>query len=1387
MRKNVLFLVIISLFSTAGFAQNFSNKGKDFWVGYGNHVRMFNAGGAESMQIYLTSDVNTTGSIIFTSGTATIPFTVTANQITVVQIPRSEFLNDEGLYSRGIHITAVSPVVAYGFIYVNAISGATVYLPTNTLGKVYYSLNYRQLSNEANSYSYFFVEAVEPGSTVVEITPTQATKNGWPANMAQTVTLTQGQIYQVLSLNDLTGSKIQSIAPPNGDCKKIAVFCGSGKISVGCSPLTSPTTATGSSDNLYQQMYPYATWGKKYITVSSANSASANTLTVNTNRFRILRPDLTSVVTLNGAVIPSASFTNNYYDFSSNATSIIESDKPIMVAQYFTTAAGGAGCPSGNNNPHDPEMIYLNPVEQTISDVTLNSMQPTANTAITQHFINVIVKNGGTGLSSFKIDGTNIPAAAFTVLPQDNSYSYTRIWKQGGSTTTTATPLTLGVHRLVCDSGFNAIAYGFGSAESYGYSAGANLKDLTNAIAIQNSLSTLPGTDAVACTNSPFSLKLYLQDSALSNSGLFAGQSIPIRYDSMKWNIAPVGVTYNSGQTFPYTVTPANQAIISGIPASNFPPHYLNPIVRPDSTSIVNGKTVKWYFFPYTLNSLVPGFYNVTVTGYSTNSVADCGSSTNEKDFEFQLQVSPRPSANFVFNPPGCVNDVVEFTETTPQTPYSTYAFHWDFGEPASLNNTAIARNPTHLYSNASIGTSDYTVKHVSINAAGCISDTVTKIVQVPLLANAIISGTTAVCTSSNLTDSLPITFTGTDGKRPYKFTYVKYVNGVAGLPIDISSTANLSTVTINVPINVAGVYKYVLTNVKNDDETICTRPITNQEATITVNPLPTATIAGTIDVCQNSTAPIVTFTGGNATAPYTFTYNINGGANQTITTTTGNSVTLAAPSSTVGTYNYNLVSVKDASSTLCTNPSTGIATVVVQAKPNATIAGTVALCQDAAAPNITFNGINGNAPFTFTYNINGGATQTVSTLATSNSVTVPVSMAATGTFTYNLLSVQNTGPTTCITNITGASATVIINPVPTATITGSTTVCQVAGAQTITLTGAGGTAPYTFTYSINGVTQPVVVSIGNVATVNAPVTTTGTFIYKIISVRDASSTLCLNTFAVALQPTATVVVQATSSATITTNIAAVCQDATAPIITFTATNGTAPFTFTYNINAGVTQTITTSATSGSVTLPVSMAASGTFVYNLLSVKNTGPTNCTTPITGVSTTVVINPIPSATISIAGTNATTVCQNTSQPVITFGGLGGTAPYTINYTLNGVAQTPIIIASTSATINAPTNVYGLFTYVITSVKDNVTGCIKTYTTNPPTAIVTVKQISTAVISTSAATVCQNSAAPFITFTATGGVAPFTFTYKINGGANLTVTTILLPPQVHIYTRL
>ncbi|MCF6130239.1 T9SS type A sorting domain-containing protein [Flavobacterium sp. AS60] len=142
--------------------------------------------------------------------------------------------------------------------------------------------------------------------------------------------------------------------------------------------------------------------------------------------------------------------------------------------------------------------------------------------------------------------------------------------------------------------------------------------------------------------------------------------------------------------------------------------------------------------------------------------------------------------------------------------------------------------------------------------------------------------------------------------------------------------------------------------------------------ATITVNPLPTATIAGTTQVCQNDASPSITFTGAVGLAPYTFTYKLNGGLNQTIVSSgSGATATIAVPTGTAGTFEYTLVSVQDSSSTTCSQAQGGVATVIVHPTPTVTTTlNNMALYSGFATATIPLAG----TPSGVTFNITGGA-----------------------------------------------------------------------------------------------------------------------------------------------------------------------------------------------------------------------------------------------------------------------------------------------------------------------------------------------------------------------------------------------------------------------------
>lgn len=418
------------------------------------------------------------------------------------------------------------------------------------------------------------------------------------------------------------------------------------------------------------------------------------------------------------------------------------------------------------------------------------------------------------------------------------------------------------------------------------------------------------------------------------------------------------------------------------------------------------------------------------------------------------------------------------------------YAYSWT--PSAGLSDPAIS-NPT--VSLTAPGTTSYIV---TTTAPGCIS-TDTVIVKVNPSPTGVIAGTTELCAGAAAPN---ITFTGAAGTAPYTFTYK--INGGAALTV---RTSGGNSITVPVPTTVPGTFIYKMISVQDSSSTVCSSSL-NDSVIVIVDPLPSALVSGTTAVCQGGIPPNITFTGAGGTAPYTFTYTINSGANLTVTTTSGNSVTVAAPTTAAGTFIYDLVSIRDASITTCSNAQSGSAAITVNGLPAAAITGTTAVCLFANSPNIIFAGSAGTRPYTFTYTINGGAPLSVTTTI-GDSVNVPAPTSAVGTFTYALVSIMDGSSTTCSRPQSG-SASIEVDPLPTATIWGTTTVCQYSTAPLVTFVGHGGTAPYTFAYKINNVLQPILVTIsGDSVKLPAPSNITGVYTYSLVSVQDANAAAC--------------------------------------------------------------------------------------------------------------------------------------------------------------------------------------------------------------------------------------------------------------------------------------
>lgn len=1053
----LLFSIFICKFS---IAQDFSNKGKEFWFCFPNHIP---SGSNGSMSIWITSDQASSGTITMTNGAFSANWSVAANGITSVNIPHNlaHISNAESgmIIQKSLKLsvnTGQPPVVAYAQQYGNARSAATLLLPTNVLGKKYRAASFTYSNTSSggqNSRSQFQIIATRP-LTQVKVTPFSNGVAGTPFNINFTNT---GDMYQYQATTDVTGTLIESVAGSGGTCLPIAVFSGSSAATIFTKTCTPGNT---SYDPLFQQMYPVSTWGKNFGFIPFGDYTNGNPYRVmasedNTQVFM----NGTLVATLNAGQIYSGSLTPfDLTPVTLTTPTSITADKPISVIEY----AQCRDC-SGTSNG-DPDMVVLNPIEQNIKDITIfTSTQQNIN----RQWINVLIPTVSAG--SFRIDGA-IPSTPFQ--PAFNIPGYSYLQHQ-------FTPALSGSHRISADTGFNAICYGFqqGQYESYAYSAGTNVKDLNSALEINNEfgIENYPN----ACTGSPFKFKIYLPDETNGTP------PTTIRYDSIRWDCSNVSAMIPA--SFPYI-------------------QYGTPLVMPDSVNIRNGKNVAWYSVPGSFSFITPGVYTITITAYRTSNEG-CG---NAQTYEFPLTVTAPPVADFNFATALCTNSPIQFTDVTPPSGSVPYRWWWEFGDPPSgANNNSNLQNPTHTFSNP--GT--YSVRFSNITRAGCLSDTATKLVDITNqpTANFTVPAINCVNTSIPFTDVSTLVGPGSINQWDWNFgDPASGINNTSTLqnPTHIFATPGNYTVTLNVKTNTncaSAPYTFSVeikpdatitlsSGAGTDNQTICINsPIANITYAVggsgtggTVTGLP-AGLTGTY------AAGVITIS-GTPTVSGTFNYTVstlgpclNVNANGTINVTADGTINLSSPA---GSDNQ----------TICINtPLSLISYAVGGSGTGGTVTGLPA--------GITGNFAGGVISITGTPTVSGVFNYTVNTTGPCVTPTATGTITITPDATINLTSAPGTdNQTKCIntpiTNITYA-------------IGGSGTGGSVTGLPAgVTGTYAGGiitisgtpTVSGTFNYTVNTTGPCVKPSATGTITITPDATVTLTS-----GVPSANQELCVN------------------------------------------------------------------------------------------------------------------------------------------------------------------------------------------------------------------------------------------------------------------------------------
>ena len=544
----------------SAFAQDISTEGTDFWVSFlGNGFKHNTTDGQAYLktQVLISSLHDCSGTISNPNTGWTTQFTIEANGVVIIDIPEEVAYMECDEYTsplnKSLHIVTDQPVSVYCANAARYSFDASYVLPTPALADDYLIQTFDQSKDTENHTSAFLIIAIEEGETVVDITPAVKTLDDKPAGQEYSITLQQGQVYQVRSHNtasffggtsrDLSGSRVKS-----HDCKKIAVFNGSN--------LTMVPTTGNDSDCIFEQAMPLQSWGKQFVVTASLGRD-------NKDYVKITSASNNNEITINGEHYATLS-ANESKSFKMQETSyFIEASSRCAVYLYNHSKDGGPNVSSGFGAP---SMVWIAPIEQRINELAFNTFNDleSGHVSVDRHYVNIIVKSSDA--DNVVLDGHPIAENEFNAVAGNSGYKFYR------------QEISHGAHHLACEGGFNAHVYGFGRATGYAYMVGSKAADLTTSITV-NEAAINPFDTVVNC--------------ALEELSFHADINL---YDyNLVWDFGdgttstdnPTTHHYNENELFEATLTvTSEESPCGGTSATNTSSFYIDLRRDPDQTVV---------------------------------------------------------------------------------------------------------------------------------------------------------------------------------------------------------------------------------------------------------------------------------------------------------------------------------------------------------------------------------------------------------------------------------------------------------------------------------------------------------------------------------------------------------------------------------------------------------------------------------------------------------------------------------------------------------------------------------------------------------------------------------------------------------------------------------
>ena len=494
-----------------------STEGKDFWVTFMQADQDPNNELVLSLSISSREDCQVTISNPFTGYSETID--VIADNMKLVELYAGNVLvdnarasmetskkvcyavNSEQVDTCALQVTATANIALFATSYKRATFDATNVLPTASLLDEYIIQTYTPSDHGgvgSTQGSHFAVIAAED-DVIIDYCPTEDTKaideaknayafsqgigmseeqialaNFQVGDTLHSPALKKGQVWYVWTgkkdsdAGDLSGTWVKA-----RDGKKIAVF-------QGC-PHTNIPYQVKQRDHIFSQAMPIQYWGNTFVLTASAGRVA--------DKIRILALNDGTEVRIDGNLVYTFDFNTNpkhYWecdlgtqgDYGKEGNSLVNTSCPCAVHLFLTSQQ----YLDKNNKNGDPAMLWVNPIEQQIDQVTFATYSSKNGT--TSHYVNIVTDQP----DLMTLDGISIKDD-FKPVSGSSTYHYAQ--KSLGEAAAS--------HTLKSDgSNFIAHVYGFTSNESYGYSAGGATKPLTQYITINGQIFT-PDSENTLC------------------------------------------------------------------------------------------------------------------------------------------------------------------------------------------------------------------------------------------------------------------------------------------------------------------------------------------------------------------------------------------------------------------------------------------------------------------------------------------------------------------------------------------------------------------------------------------------------------------------------------------------------------------------------------------------------------------------------------------------------------------------------------------------------------------------------------------------------------------------------------------------------------------------